>query len=106
MKKGFFKWQRNPFKLWRSYLGAVIFGFIPLPLIFVFAPAWLLLYASLSSSFGILMLVLLISLPIIFSGFFLAAATKKGKDNFLQYGITLFILEIIILAVLNNGGLV
>jgi len=87
-KKGLFEWQRNPFKIWQSYLGAYVFGLLAYetPIVKLFsllsfrAPTlvWFFLYVTF--------------LSIIISGFFIGASFKKGKDNFLQYGIFFLIL--------------
>ena len=90
-KKSFFKWQRNPFKLVRSYIGAIIGGLIPFPI------------AGMGGSMLIPNFIFslyiprgfILSMPLMFAGFFLAASTKKGKDNFLQYGVISLIVSVI-----------
>lgn len=83
MSKGFFKWQRNPFKLWRSYIGALITFFL-IEIVFsrkIYIPS---------------LDILVFLLPGVISGFFFGASTKKGKDNFIQYAIFFLLIQILL----------
>ena len=105
-KKGFFRFGRNPFKLWQSYLVAFFFLFIPIPLgtdplilnwqciVLPFTEGGLgNIVANLNSIMGIVLL---------FSGFFFGASLKKGRDNFFQYGVGLFIIAVILFYLVLN----
>ena|SRR3990167_1746458 len=94
MSKGFFKWQRNPFKIWQSYVGLILAGFMPIPLgYFGFVPAGILMLSIFKGSFGIPLFLMFFS--ILVSGFFVGASIKRGRDNFIQYAVFFLILSVI-----------
>ena|SRR3990167_10018624 len=100
MSKGFFKWQRNPFKIWQSYVGLVVASFFPLPSWGGFVPMIL----SFRNFANWNLLIWILTLSILASGFFFGASTKRGRDNFLPYAVGFGLLPFIIIALVIFGG--
>lgn len=101
--------SRNPFKIWQSYLGALVFGLIPIPLGFAFISPLYFIFRVLitfnSIDFPVNILFLVIGLLPILAGFFFGAALRRGKDGFFKYGVIFTILAIILIWLLNTGKL-
>lgn len=98
MKKGFFKWGRNPFKIWQSYIGLLLVLLLPSPLFTFFRGEYITVLEGVTLFWdnATTPLVSIIYLPLFLMGFFFGASLKKGKDNFFQYGLTFLVIELML----------
>lgn len=96
----FFKWQRNPFKIWQSYVGLVVASFFPLPTLGGYIP----LISGFNYIFYWDLFLWVFAFSILASGFFFGASTKRGRDNFLQYAIAFGLIPFFILGLFIFGG--
>lgn len=104
-KKGFFKFGRNPLKIWQAWVGAFLALFVPIPLsgnLFdILNYQCILLVLETTSPIAIFNSIM--GIFVLLSGFFFGASIKKGRDNFFQYGVAFLIIAVILFFLIGSG---